>query len=145
MSEAETKRRRVLYATVACAGAVFLCVEIAGSRILAPRFGSSIFVWGSLIAQFMAAYALGARLGGWLADRNPSAGWMMGILIAAGLLTATLIPFAGAALCRQLAGVVQSDVYGPLAIAMVLFFIPSLLMAMAPPAIMGLSVGPPNI
>lgn len=133
MPEVNDFQRKVLYVTVACAGLVFLCVEIAGSRILAPSFGNSIFVWGSLIAQFMAAYALGARLGGWLADRHPSAGWLMAILIISGVLTGTLIPLMGTAICRQLAGVVSNEAIGPLVSAMVLFFIPSLLMAMAPP------------
>ena len=36
-------------------GAVLMSLEIAGSRILAPHFGSSIFVWGSLISVVMAS------------------------------------------------------------------------------------------
>ena len=30
-------------------GAVLMALEIVGSRVLAPSFGNSIFVWGSLI------------------------------------------------------------------------------------------------
>ena len=36
-------------------GAVLMAFEIVGSRVLAPYFGSSIFVWGSLISVVMAA------------------------------------------------------------------------------------------
>ncbi len=129
----DKRTERVLYITVACAGAVFLGVEMAGSRVLAPSFGNSIYVWGSLIAQFMAAYALGSRLGGALADRKPSAEWLMGLLIAAGLITSTVIPFVGMALCRQVASLAPSDAFGPLIASLILFFVPSVLMAMAPP------------
>ena len=40
---------------VFAAGAVLLGVEIAASRVLAPAFGNSIFVWGSLIGVVLAA------------------------------------------------------------------------------------------
>ena len=40
-------------------GAVLMSLEIAGSRILAPHFGSSIFVWGSLISVVMASLSIG--------------------------------------------------------------------------------------
>jgi hypothetical protein len=40
-------------------GAVLMSLEIAGSRILAPHFGSSIFVWGSLISVVMTALSIG--------------------------------------------------------------------------------------
>ena len=36
------------------AGAVLMALEIVGSRILAPYFGSSVYVWGSLISIFLA-------------------------------------------------------------------------------------------
>src|SRR5436190_16236381 len=54
------------------AGAVLMGLEIAGSRVLAPHFGNSIFVWGSLIAIFLMAISMGNYLGGRLADERPS-------------------------------------------------------------------------
>ena len=44
-------------------------LEIVGSRLLAPVFGSSLFVWGALIGVVLAAMSTGYAAGGWLADR----------------------------------------------------------------------------
>jgi len=61
-----------LRAVVAIAGAVLMALEILGSRVLAPSFGSSVYVWGSLISTFLVALAVGYAFGGRLADKNPS-------------------------------------------------------------------------
>jgi membrane protein implicated in regulation of membrane protease activity len=53
------------YLIVFVSGAVLMGLEIAGSRVLAPHFGSSIFVWGSLISVVMAALSAGYYWGGW--------------------------------------------------------------------------------
>ena len=58
------------YTVVAAAGAVVMALEIIASRVLAPAFGSSVYVWGSIISVFLAALALGYALGGRLADRR---------------------------------------------------------------------------
>ncbi len=58
-------------------GAVLMSLEIVGSRVLAPYFGSSIFVWGSLISVVMAALSIGYYWGGWLSAREPSYGKLL--------------------------------------------------------------------
>ena len=40
-------------------GAMVMSFEILGSRVLAPNFGNSIFVWGSLISFFLAGLSAG--------------------------------------------------------------------------------------
>ena len=40
-----------------------MAVELLGGRLLAPTFGSSIYVWGAIITVFMLALSLG-YLGG---------------------------------------------------------------------------------
>lgn len=62
----------VIYAIVFICGAVVMSFEILGSRVLAPNFGSSVFVWGSLISVFLAGLSAGYYVGGRLADINPS-------------------------------------------------------------------------
>src|SRR3989449_8880208 len=68
------------------AGAVLMALEIVGSRILAPYFGSSVYVWGSLISIFLAALSAGYFFGGGAADRRPRAGALALGLAAAGVL-----------------------------------------------------------
>jgi len=61
-----------LAAAVFLSGAVLLGVEIAASRVLAPTFGSSLYVWGALIGVVLTGLAIGYWLGGTLADRCPT-------------------------------------------------------------------------
>ena len=41
-----------------------MAVELLGGRLLAPTFGSSIYVWGAIITVFMLALSLGYLAGG---------------------------------------------------------------------------------
>ena len=59
------------FATAFTTGAVVMALEILGSRLLAPVFGNSLFVWGALIGVVLAAMSSGYATGGWLADRRP--------------------------------------------------------------------------
>ena len=74
------RRRSVVGVGVAVflSGAVLLGLEITASRVLAPTFGSSLYVWGSLIGVVLGGLALGYWLGGMLADRRPSAYLLVG-------------------------------------------------------------------
>src|SRR3970282_2784330 len=71
----------LLHSVVFVCGAVLLGLEIVGGRILAPYFGNSIFVWGSMISVVLAALSLGYWLGGIVADRWPRLS-VLGVLSA---------------------------------------------------------------
>lgn len=58
-------------AVFAC-GAIVMIFELAGSRVLAPYFGTSIFVWTSLIGIILGSLSLGYYMGGKISDKNPS-------------------------------------------------------------------------
>ena len=49
-------------------GAVLLGLEITASRVVAPTFGSSLYVWGSLIGIVLTGLAIGYWAGGAVAD-----------------------------------------------------------------------------
>lgn len=70
-ADARTPRLQAAYllAIAFLSGAALMALEIAGSRLLAPYFGSSVFVWGSLISVFLAALSVGYYVGGHLCDR----------------------------------------------------------------------------
>ena len=60
------------------AGGVLLGLEIASSRVLAPFFGNSFYVWGSLIGIVLAGLSTGYWLGGIVADRYPTPRLLVG-------------------------------------------------------------------
>jgi len=51
-------------------GAVVMILELVGSRMLAPYFGTSIVVWTGLIGVILASMSLGYWWGGKIADKN---------------------------------------------------------------------------
>ena len=50
-------------------GILSMGLQLVGSRVLAPFFGSSIFVWASLITTFLAAFTTGAFVGATVSSR----------------------------------------------------------------------------
>ena len=61
----------MLYLIVFVAGMTVLGIELAGSRLIAPYFGTSLFIWANLIGFVLLYLAVGNWLGGRLADRYP--------------------------------------------------------------------------
>ncbi len=114
------------------AGAVLMGLEIVGSRILAPFFGSSVYVWGSLISIFLAALSAGYYSGGVLADRRPSAGVLASALSLAGLLI-LLLPLVSRPILEAFAAWDLGPRLNPLLASVVLFVAPSLLLGMTSP------------
>jgi predicted membrane-bound spermidine synthase len=60
-------RQLRLLVSVFVSGAAVMSLELLGSRLLAPVFGNSIFVWGSLIGVVLSALSVGYYLGGKIA------------------------------------------------------------------------------
>jgi predicted membrane-bound spermidine synthase len=52
-------------------GFVTLGMELSAARLLEPAFGTNQIVWAALIGLILLYLAVGAWLGGWLADRFP--------------------------------------------------------------------------
>ena len=118
---------------VVISGAVLMSLEILGSRVLAPDYGNSIFVWGSLIGVFLAALSLGYYLGGILADRRPRLSFLAALLAAAGMFT-LLIPALSPGLAARLAAWdLAGPRLGPLSASILLFFVPGVLIGTVSP------------
>lgn len=105
-------------------GAVMMGLEIAGSRLLAPHFGNSVFIWGGLITVFLAAMSCGNYVGGWLADHTPRLGVLSTICMGVAVWVAGLAYVANAC-CSALSSIGLSDEVGPLVASLVLFLPPS--------------------
>src|SRR5438309_11665198 len=82
--------RWFLLITAPATGAVVMALEILGSRLLAPVFGNSLFVWGALIGVILAAMSSGYATGGWLADRRSSGTVLAWLLLGSGAWTLLL-------------------------------------------------------
>src|SRR5262245_37875167 len=52
-----------LFLFVFCLGMLSMGLQLVASRVLAPFFGNSIFVWASLITTFLAAFSTGSFVG----------------------------------------------------------------------------------
>ncbi|MCW8129197.1 MAG: fused MFS/spermidine synthase [Planctomycetota bacterium] len=123
---------RALAWTAGVCGGVMMGVEIAGSRVLAPSFGNSIFVWGGLIGLLMGAMAAGYWIGGRLADRFPRPVLLAWIVALAGAFVFA-VPYFGGPVCREIAARVPHRTFGPLLAAAALFFAPCFLLATVSP------------
>lgn len=69
------------------AGFVGLGIELAAERLLAPAFGTTIYLWSIIIALTFSALSIGYEIGGKIIDRHPSHRLMSIALILAGLWT----------------------------------------------------------
>jgi hypothetical protein len=79
--------RGLLYLIAGWSGFFVMAVELLGGRLLAPYFGSSIYVWGAIITVFMLALSLGYLLGGRASLHAPSLKRLALILLSAAVTT----------------------------------------------------------
>ena len=121
-------------------GAVVMALEILGSRLLAPVFGSSLFVWGALIGVILAAMSSGYAAGGWLADRYPPQRVLGGLLLVSGAWT-LLLAWAGQPVVFRVAQWIQDPRWGPCFAASVLLAVPAFGLSGVLPALLRLAIG----
>src|SRR5260370_41155055 len=89
-SPAAAWRRRMLLPLAFTGGLASLGIEFAAARLLAPFFGQSLFIWGTLIGLILIYLTIGYYAGGRLAHRRPDARLLFRITAAPGLLTAAI-------------------------------------------------------
>ena len=113
-------------------GFVIMSIELLGGRILAPWFGSSIHVWGSIITVFMVALSAGYLIGGRLSLHNPRLRWYSCFFLVAAVTAAPIILY-GDAMMVGVFDLIEDPRYGSLAAASIMFFIPTTLLGMIAP------------
>jgi len=119
-----------LYLTVFVTGAVILVLEILGTRIVAPYYGTTIYAWSSLIGVTLMALSLGYYSGGRLADRKPKVEFLYSIVFLAAL-SIVVIPLI---MDSVLVGVnFLGPRFGALMSAALLFAVPLFLLGMVSP------------
>jgi len=128
----------MIYLVAFVSGAVLMGLEMVGSRILAPFFGSSIFVWGSLIGVVLTALSLGYYVGGKFADKYPGKGPLSIVISLAGAWISLVLLLSRSALPAIASS--YSGSMGPVLASFTLFFVPGSLLAMVSPWCIRLSI-----
>lgn len=125
-------RTALAYLIAGWSGFFVMAVELLGGRLLAPTFGSSIYVWGAIITVFMLALSLGYLAGGRYSMRTPSVRRLGVILIIAAATVIPLLLFATEML-DALSLAVPDPRFGSLLSAFTLFFVPTFFSGMVSP------------
>lgn len=113
-------------------GFIIMSVELLGGRIMAPYFGSSIYIWGSVITVFMLSLAFGYLIGGRLSLHNPNLIKYGCFYICAAIMLAPTI-LLGDAMMDWVFVRYEDPRYGSLLASMLLFFIPTVILGMIAP------------
>lgn len=113
-------------------GFIIMAIELLGGRILAPYFGSSIHVWGSIITVFMLSLSLGYLCGGRLSLHRPTLRRHGMFFISAAIMLLPLILWSNTFM-EWVFLRIEDPRYGSLLTAMLLFFIPTTILGMISP------------
>lgn len=130
------ENRRLLLPLVFVSGMSSLAVEFGASRLLAPYFGASLYVWGVLIGLVLVYLSVGYVLGGRLADRWPRHDLLFQITAWAGLWIGLIPLIAYPILLEAQQGFAQLSaglVLGTLLAVVLLFAVPVILLGCVSP------------
>ncbi len=126
----------LIKAIVFVGGMSSIGIEIAASRLIAPYFGDSTFIWANLIGLTMLYLAIGYRLGGRVADKRPDPVLLFTLTAVAGLAVAA-IPVISKPILRVSMDAFETvsvgAFYGSLIAVLILFAVPMTLFGFVSP------------
>lgn len=125
-------RNAAIYLLAFTGGFTIMSIELLGGRIMAPWFGTGVYVWGSIITVFMVALSIGYLVGGRLSLATPSLS-RFGILFLGGALFIGPLLFFGTEVMAWVFERWEDPRYGSLLAALVLFFPPTVMLGMISP------------
>ncbi|MEN6356487.1 MAG: fused MFS/spermidine synthase [Armatimonadota bacterium] len=129
-----------LWVLVFFAGWFVMQTELVGARALAPYFGNSIYVWGSVLAVFLVTLAIGYGIGGFLTRRFQSH-WIPAILlIIAGAMVILSVTYQDS-LCAWFVAKGFDVRWGSLAATAILYALPMVLAGTISPYAIHLAAG----
>jgi hypothetical protein len=82
---AGTTIRRSIYLFAVLEGATVMAVELLSARMIAPYFGSALYVWETVIGFTLLALAIGYFAGGVIADKYSGPDTLLWVLLTASL------------------------------------------------------------
>lgn len=83
--------RNVLLAVSFFEGAAVMVIELLGAKIIAPFYGTSLYVWSSVLGVTLAALATGYYVGGWLSQKYKST-YPLYLVLGLGAVLTVLAP-----------------------------------------------------
>lgn len=99
--------------------------QLVASRLLAPHFGMTIIVWAVLISTFLAAFSVGAFVGGAVCQLHERARTRAAAaLLTVGVVWFALVAFAGRPLLRMIESTFEDTATGAGTACLGLFFVP---------------------
>jgi hypothetical protein len=122
----------LIYLLAFSSGFCIMGIELLGGRILAPFFGSSVHIWGSIITVFMLSLSFGYLAGGKLSTKTTSLNRYGLIFICAGIAILP-VAFSSQWLMEAIFLAIEDTRYGSLLASMALFFIPTVILGMISP------------
>ncbi len=133
--------RYFLIILVFVSGMTSLALEMCASRLLAAYFGTSLFIWASVIGLILVYLTVGYFIGGRLADRFPSE-QVLCTITAMAALSISILPFVSQGILTwSITGLAQVSVsifFSSLLGTILLFAVPVTLLGLVSPFAMRL-------
>jgi len=83
-------QKKSYYFVAFISGAAVMAVELGGAKLIAPIYGTSLYVWASVLGVTLSGLAAGYFLGGWLSHRYQSETLLHVVLTLGALIIITL-------------------------------------------------------
>ncbi len=116
-------------------GGVVMAAELIGAKILAPFFGTSLYVWSTVMAITLGGLAMGYFIGGWLSHKKKSVKTLLIVTLLASVFV-MIMPVMAKFLMEYM---ILFNFFTALIISTVIFlFPPVFLMGMVSPLIINL-------
>ena len=125
-------KKNKLELIVFLSGAIGMGLELIAARVLSPYVGSSNVVWTSIIGIILVSMSFGYYIGGKLADKKADLNALANILLLAALAT-SFIPILETIVVKNLAGMIDNLIIAAIICAIIVFSIPSFILAMISP------------
>lgn len=135
MSEQKQGDRKKMFFLASIAfssGAIVMALEIAGSRVITPVFGSSITTWGVLIGIILTGLTVGYFLGGRISDLKPSFEKLCSIVFSTGLFI-LFIPIISQSLIEFFIEIMPTSSAATFFSALTIFGFPAVLLGFVSP------------
>lgn len=122
----------VLPITVFVSGMLVMVLELIGTRLIAPYFGSSLHVWTAMIGTILGFLSVGYFVGGRIADKNATYE-RLGLILLLNAISCLVLVFSARYVLLFLANSIPFTSYGALLATLLLFSIPSVLFGVVSP------------